>query len=250
MGRASSPRSIRWRQESRSSNGSKVFRDERLNASASVYHYLEYPHALSIFSEGRLRLANPIGWPDPYEQWWRKTVFDRPGPLQQTSAYALCWSRSRFDEPAWRMVGFQRTNPIIRIRCRVRDILTAASTLAEQRSGSFFTGKVGYEREEELRQRAKSVQAGEMQEVTRAAANLLLRKRTAFRFEKEVRALWLDREPQKTALFLPIDAKSVVRQVMCSPHAHPDQRAKIHQEFKERFGVTVIDSGILHAPRT
>jgi hypothetical protein len=148
------------------------------------------------------------------------------------------------------MVGFQRTNPIIRIRCRVRDILTAASTLAEQRSGAFFTGKVCYEREEELRQRAKSVQAGEMKEVTRAAANLLLRKRNAFRFEKEVRALWLDQEPQNTALFLPIDAKSVVKQVMCSPHAHPDQRAKIQQEFKERFGVEVIDPGILHPPRT
>jgi len=146
------------------------------------------------------------------------------------------------------MAGFQRANPIIRIRCRVRDILTAANTLAQQRPGSFFTGKVCYEREEELLHRAKSVQAGEMKEVTRAAANLLLRKRYAFRFEKEVRALWLDREPQNTALFLPIDAKSVVRQVMCSPHVHPDQRARIHQEFQERFEVKVVDSGILHPP--
>jgi hypothetical protein len=249
MRRTSNSPSIRWRQESRSPNGSKVFRDEKLTASASVYHYLEYPHALSIFSEGRLRLADPTRWPDPYEHWWCKTVFDRPGPLHQTSAYVLCWSRSHYDEPAWRMVGFQRTNPIIRIRCRLRDILAAASTLAEQRSGSFFAGKVRYEPEEKLWQRASSVQAGEIKEVTRAAANLVLRKRNAFRFEKEVRALWLDRESQSTALYLPINARSVVKQVMCSPHAHPDQRAKIHQEFKERFGVEVIDSKILHPPR-
>jgi len=91
----------------------------------------------------------------------------------------------------------------------------------------------------------QSLQAGEMKEVTRAAANLLLRKRQALRFEKEVRALWFDGEPQNTALFLPIDAKSVVRQVMCSPHVHPDQRAKIHHEFMERFAVQVVDSGIL-----
>jgi hypothetical protein len=245
----SRPPSIRWRQESRNANGSKVFRDETLNASASVYHYLEYPHALSIFSEGRLRLANPMGWSDPYEQWWCKTVFDRPGPLRETSAYVLCWSRSRYDEPAWRMVGFQRTNPIIRIRCRLRDLLAAANTLAERRAGSFFAGKVCYEREEDLRRRASSVPAGEKKEVTRAAASLLLHKRNAFRFEKEVRALWLDREPQNTALYLPIDAKSVVKQVMCSPHTHPDQRAKIHQEFEDRFGVNVIDSGVLHPPR-
>jgi hypothetical protein len=242
--------SIRWRQESRSPNGSRVFRDEKLPASASFYHYLEYPHALSIFSEGRLRLADPTRWPDPYEQEWCKKVFNRPGPLHQTSAYVLCGSRSHYEEPAWRMAGFQRTNPIIRIRCRVRDILAAAGTLAQQRPGSFFTGKVCYEREEELQQRATSLQAGEMKEVTRAAANLLLRKRNAFRFETEVRALWFDREPQNTALFLPIDAKSVVRQVMCSPHAHRDQRAKIHHEFMERFAVQVVDSGILHPPPT
>jgi hypothetical protein len=244
MRRPSSLGSIRWRQESRSSNGSKVLRDQALAASASVYHYLEYPHALSIFSAGRLRLANPAKWPDPYEHWWRETVFDPPGPLHQTSAYALCWSRSRYDEPAWRMVGFERTNPIIRIRCRVRDILAAARTLAEQRPGAFFAGKVSYESAEELGQRASSVRAGEMKDLARTAANLLLRKRNAFRFEKEVRILWLDQEPQNTALYLPIDAQSVVRQVMCSPHTHPEQRAKIHHEFKERFGVEVIDPGI------
>ena len=127
--KASSPRSIRWRQESRSPNGSKVFRDERLNAGASVYHYLEYPHALSVFSEGRLRLANPLTWSDPYENWWNKTLFDRPSPLQQARPYALCWTRSRFDGPAWRMTGFQRTNPIVRIRCRVRDLLAAAQRM-------------------------------------------------------------------------------------------------------------------------
>src|SRR6185437_11624865 len=99
--------------------------------------------ALSVFSEGRLRLDNPVGWSDPYEQWWRKTVLERPGP-EQTSAYVLCWTRSQFDEPAWRMAGFQRTNPIIRIRCRVRDILAAANALAQQRPGAFFSGQVSY----------------------------------------------------------------------------------------------------------
>jgi hypothetical protein len=236
---------IRWRQASRSANGSKVFIDDDLQDGAWIYHYLEYPHALSIFSEGRLRLANPINWPDPYEHWWYKTLFDRTGPFRENSAYVLCWSRSHFDAPAWRMAGFQRTNPIIRIRCRVRDILAAVSALAEQRAGSFFTGKICYEREEALWRRAKSLQAGELKEAPRLAANSLLRKRTAFRFEKEVRTLWLDREPQNTALFLPIDAKSVVKQVMCSPHTHPDQRARIRQEFEDRFAVKVIDSRVL-----
>ena len=249
MSRGSSPRSIRWKQELRTPEGSKVFRDDGLAAGASVYHYLEYPHALSIFSESRLRLANPAQWSDPYEDWWFKTVFGGPGPIQQTNAYVLCWSRSRSDEPAWRMAGFQRTNPILRIRCSVRDIVAAAGTLAQQRPGSFFMGKVCYEPEENLWKRATSARVSEVKETTRTVANLLLRKRRGLRFEKEVRAFWLDSQPAKTALFVPIDPKPVVEQVMCSPYAHPDQRARIQQEFMDRFGVEVVDSKILHAPR-
>jgi hypothetical protein len=129
----------------------------------------------------------------------------------------------------------------------VRDIVSAAGTLAQQRPGSFFMGKVSYESMEDLWKRASSVRAGEVQEATRTAANLLLRKRNAFRFEKEVRAFWLDSQPAKTALFVPIDPKTAVKQVMCSPYAHPDQRARIHQEFMDRFGVEVIDSKIQDA---
>ena len=248
MSRGSNPRSVRWRQESRSPLGSKVFRDDELKTGASVYHYLEYPHALSIFSEGRLRLANPNQWSDPYEQGWCKAISDGPGALQKTNAYVLCWSRSQSAAPAWRMAGFERSNPILRIRCRARDILAAAGTLAQQRAGAFFMGKVCYEPEQDLWRRVSSARAGEVKEVTRTLANLLLRKRNAFRFEKEIRALWLDSEPTKTALFVPIDPKAVVKQVMCSPYAHPDQRARIREEFMDRFGVEVIDSRTVPGP--
>src|SRR4051794_20019292 len=213
MRRAKHTRPIRWQQYSRAATGSKVLRDESLTDGSSVYHYLEYPHALSIFSEDRLRLANPSNWADPYEQEWCRTIFGRAGPFRRTSAYVLCWSRSRHDEPAWRMAGHQRTNPIVRIRFRLRDILAAAGSLAEKRSGALFTGKVCYEQEEELRVRANSLQAAEPKDAGRATAALLLRKRNAFRFENEVRTIWVDSEPQSTALFLPIDAKTVVRQV-------------------------------------
>ena len=189
----------------------------------SVYHYLEYPHALAIFSEKRLRLANPAGWTDPYE---RRRLEHIP---QGVSAYALCWNRSRFDEPAWRMVGFGRTNALVRIRCRVQSLLTAATTLSQERKGEFYIGKVRY--------------ANDGREDVKTVANLLLRKSTAVRFEREVRALWFDKEPQNKGLFMPIDAQQTITQVMCSPHAHPDVKARIKQEF-EKFGVGVVDAAV------
>lgn len=234
---------IRWLRASRQRDGGTVLRDKELSPGASLYHYLEYPHALAIFSENRLRLANPTGWTDPYERRWHERILDEPSPLHGTSAYALSWNRSRLDAAAWRMVGFGRTNALVRIRCRAQSILTAAATLAEQRAGEFFIGKVRYEQQSLLDRRAESVHGGEIKDVTRTAASLLLRKGPAFRFEREVRALWLDREPQGKALFLPMDAQTAITQVMCSPHAHADARARIQQEF-DKFGVSVADAAI------
>ena len=236
----SSSRSIRWLRESRQREGGKVLRDAELSPGVSIYHYLEYPHALAIFSESRLRLAHPAGWADPYERRWHERVFNEPSPLRATSTYALCSTRSRLDEPAWRMVGFGRTNALVRIRCRVRGILSAASALAAQRPGAFFIGKVRYEHERSLQRRVDALHAKEMRDVAPVAASLLLLKSPALRFEREVRALWVDSEPQAKGLFLPIDVQSTITQVMCSPHAHADVRARIHQEF-DKFGIQVVD---------
>ncbi len=240
-----SSRSIRWLRESRNRDAGKVLRDADLSLGVSVYHYLEYPHALAIFADSRLRLGNPGVWTDPYERRWHERIFNEPSPLHATSAYALSCTRSRFDEPAWRMIGFGRTNALVRIRCRIRGILSAAGALAAQRPGTFFVGKVRYEQERALQRRVASVQAkeiktGELKATAPLAANLLLRKSPALRFEREVRALWFDSEPQAKGLFLPIDVQSTITQVMCSPHAHPDVRARIHQEF-DKLGISVVD---------
>jgi len=223
MARKTSSSSIRWLRAARQRDGGAVLRDKELSPRVSVYHYLEYPHALAIFADNRLRLANPAGWADPYERQWYERL---PKGL---SSYALCWNRSRFDEPAWRMIGFGRSNALVRIRCRVQSILSAAASLAEQRKGEFYIGKVRY--------------SNEHAEEAKTVANLLLRKSTAVRFEREVRALWFDKQPQNKGLLLPIDAQETITQVMCSPHAHPDVKARIQQEF-DKFGVSVVDATV------
>jgi hypothetical protein len=226
MARKSTLASIKWLRASRQRDAGLVLRDKELSPGVAVYHYLEYPHALAIFSENRLRLANPAGWTDPYEL----------GRLARipagNSLYALCFNRSRYDEPAWRMVGFGRTNALVRIRCRMRNLLAAAVTLAEQREGQFYIGKVRYDQREPA-----------VKDDLKSAAGLLLHKSPALRFEREVRALWFDSEPQNKGLFLPIEAQETVTQVMCSPHAHPDVKARIQLEF-EKFGVSVVDAAV------
>lgn len=226
MARKGTLAAIKWLRVSRQRDAGRVLQDQELSPGVAVYHYLEYPHALAIFSENRLRLANPAGWTDPYE-------LGRLGRIPTGhSVYALCFNRSRYDEPAWRMVGFGRTNALVRIRLRMRKLLAAATTLAEQREGEFYIGKVRYDKREPA-----------VKDDARSAAGLLLQKSPALRFEREVRALWFDNEPQNKGLFLPIEARDTITQVMCSPHAHPDVKARIQQEF-EKFGVSVVGAAV------
>lgn len=224
MARKGTLASIKWLRASRRRDAGLVLRDPDLNPGVAVYHYLEYPHALAIFSENRLRLADPAGWTDPYELGRLARI------PKGNSVYALCFNRSHFDEPAWRMVGFGRTNALVRIRCRMRGLLAAAASLAEQRAGEFYMGRVRYDKREPA-----------VKQDVRSAAGLLLHKSPAVRFEREVRALWFDPEPQSKGLFLPIEARETITQVMCSPHAHPDVKARIQQEF-EKLGVGVTEA--------
>lgn len=226
MARKGTLAAIKWLRASRQRDAGLVLRDKELSPGVAVYHYLEYPHALAIFSENRLRLANPAGWTDPYELGRLARI------PKGNSVYSLCFNRSRYDEPAWRMIGFGRTNALVRIRCRMRNLLAAAATLAEQREGELYIGKVRYDQREPA-----------VKEDLKSAAGLLLHKSPALRFEREVRALWFDHEPQNKGMFLPIEAQETITQVMCSPHAHPDVKARIQQEF-EKFGVGVVDAAV------
>src|SRR3569833_4582288 len=152
MARKSTLSSIKWLRAARRRTGGTVLRDKARSPGASVYHYLEYPHALAIFGENRLRLASPHGWTDPYE---RQRIERLPNGV---SVYALCSNRSRYDAAAWRKVGFGRTNALVRIRCRVQTILPAAAALAAPLEGEFYIGKVEYDKNEvTLKEDLKSV---------------------------------------------------------------------------------------------
>ena len=112
---------VPWRYFYRASGERKVVRDTSLKDDAWLYHYLPWPYALVILKNRRLRLSPVQSWTDPYEKWWCRLLFEGPDRLAGVIAYGLCFSTSAFDEPAWRMYGFGKNVPIVRIGCRVGD---------------------------------------------------------------------------------------------------------------------------------
>lgn len=245
-----------WQTHFRGVRGAKVMRDARLPLSTSIYHRLEWRYARLIFENSRLRLSPLLDWPDPYEAWWCGELFGRPRtPLHGINAYALCWTMSKFDEPAWRMVGYGRSEPIVRLRCTVQSLLESARESLGAQPGSWYIGRVRYRRTSRLRLLAgrldqcdSSSAERKLKDVGRTAASLLIRKRKAFRFEEEVRLIFLDQQgsPPKTEIFLPVD-RAMITDVMTSPYA-TNQRARVAQELAI-FGRKPRRSLVLSRPR-
>jgi hypothetical protein len=184
----------------------------------------------------------------PLEKWWCDALLGRPSALAGMKAYALCWTSSRYDEPAWRMVGFGKQYPIVRIRTRASDLLQAAEDFVSKHRGAMFLGAVKYSGEGSLKAAAARMRNGQMKDVTRTAATMLLHKRRAFRFEKEIRLLWLDTGKSQSRLPFPFPARKAITQVMISPYVNALECAQIIRELKP-YGVKTVRSGVLNAPR-
>jgi len=123
----------KWKRHSKSYDGAKVVCDASLSGNQFIYHYLPWPFAIAIFQRKSLRLSSIDSWQDPYEREWDNFLFSRQNSLFGVHAYGLCWTTSRFDEPFWRMAGFRREKAIVRIRCRVNDILVAGDDLIKNK---------------------------------------------------------------------------------------------------------------------
>lgn len=241
---------MNWRRAGRTQVGGKCFWDPSLSKVRWLYHFIPWGFAVSIFKTRRLRLSPVRSWPDPYEKWWCQLLFDESRPMADVAAYGLCWTRTSFDEPSWRMAGFNRAEPIVRIKCDIQSIQRASYQAIADTPASVFLGAVNYKRQDDLLRNARHVSSASLKEVSHKAAEFLLMKRNAFRFEREVRLLWLDRANNHSQeRFVPIDPKHDICQVMMSPHATMEQSALIRQEWlRLGVGVPLVRSGILRAP--
>lgn len=225
----------------------KVLVDPQLKLDRNLYHRLSWQWAKQIFKHERLRLGPVRNWDDLYERWWCDGLFGRGTRLQGLNAYAMCWTKTKFDEPAWRMVAAS-PRPIVRLTCPVRALLNAAKACDPTvYTGRWFLGVVRYRRTDELYELACNVQGGLLKEVSSTAAAMLMYKRNAFRFEKEVRLLYLERGAPKDEVFLPLAKSAGVLEVMSSPYATAREISDLRSQSKS-YGFGFKRSKVLEAP--
>lgn len=226
------PMSVVWLKTGRAlANGSAMYRDEDLSQTTAVYRYMSWSNARGLFDGAGLRLASPMRWEDKYEESWCNLLFAPGGGMAGVKAFGQCWTTRYFDEPFWRMYRTCDGTPVVRIKTTVGKLMDVLAAHAERNEGKAFAGRVRYGRTSELDAAAAAVRARVVRSVARVAAEKLLLKRNAFRFEREVRLLWIEPRSAVDERFLKADANAVVDQVMVGPNTSPGRARALKEQL-------------------
>ena len=222
----------------------RVMADAQLRNSQHIYHLLPWPYAKKILDNRQFRLAPVDAWKDPYERWCYRQIIGKSNAMCPMRAYALCWTTGRYDEPFWRIAAFRCTSPIVRIRSSVSSVLNIGARSTSGGDGSLYLGKVLYRPASVLKALGTILQSEPRASHVSSAATMLLHKRNAFRFEKEVRLLWLDNNARRDAFFINIGHAKVVTQVMVSPYTDPSTARSI-KSYVRNLGIECKRSAVM-----
>ncbi len=212
--------------------------DATLDLNRPIYRYMQSKYLLSFLRTGDLYLSNVGAWPDPFEHWWHSILFDGESPLKSARAFATCWTWRSRDEPFWRLYeqrcdhrddhgeSYPKGPPPVRIKSTLKRIIDGIRTPLRDFDAKVFVAPVGYVTTKELLRHRSSLVTTPA-EVAREAAHALTYKRLGFRYEKEVRILWIDRSPDSDSRRIPVDPGSLIDEVMIGP-VPEDQQARAH----------------------
>lgn len=114
----------------------------------------------------------------------------------------------------------------------VGKLISVLADHAENHKGKAFAGRVVYRPTAVLEKAAARVRARDVKEVSRVAAQMLHMKRTAFRFEKEVRLLWIGKGGTDDPRFVVANATRLVSQVMIGPDASSAMVDKLKADLR------------------
>lgn len=241
---------VRWQRRAAYGLGaSGVYLRSDTAPSTNLYHYLPWQFATLLITNRQLRLAPPESWPDPHERWWCDALFSGNNRLRGVRSFAQCWTTSHLDEAFWRIVAMSAKGPVVRLRTTVSRLEEVCSQAIGARPGKAFIGRVEYPELWVLAEKASAVRRDAVRDVASSAATALLTKRRAFKFENEVRLLWIERGTTDAEVFLPIDPLRCIRQIMLGPLTTPAQGEAIEKSLLGfGFAEDAIARSTIYAP--
>ncbi len=207
----------------------------------NLYRILPFDRAVEIL-QGSLYFSHPSTWDDPFE-----TIVDHD---EAHAMFAQCWCMNGVSDAMWRI--YSPNNLSVRIRT-TRTKLNAAMSAAGQRFKKRID-QVRYQPSTAVKDRATEI-AEELKKKfdPKKAAELFYLKRSAFRHEKEVRALLYHMDAPKNQVKgwpLRVDGHALVESILLDPRVpdHFGEAMKLYLKRTIKFKGTVGKSVLYTKP--
>lgn len=162
----------------------------------TLYRYMDHKK----LEEKKLRFSNPENWKDPYEKLFLDSKYLFSGSEEdeyrlKNRVFCICLTPVNSSEAAWKVYGYATKFSI--------DTTKLVRVLEENsKEYDIYIGKVNYKSASSLRRDSVSKLTGLSKESfissDEAWVRLLLLKRTAFKYEEEIRIILVSKEKEPT----------------------------------------------------
>lgn len=231
-----------WRKITSHKTAGGVHIQNGFDLATTAYRYMSADDFRKMVSSRKFFMNKVQRWTDPYEKWWCDKLFRKGSHLDQVRAYGSCWTLRHKNEPFWRLYHNRCSHidangdplsvaePPIRIQTSISDIVVLLSTEIDNVEAKAFVGQVFYCRTKAIEAEGCRL-SSTGKEVAREAAKGLHLKRYGFWYEKEIRALWIDRHDDMQFRLIPFDPLAFIKGVMIGPTVDVSAALRLKDEI-------------------
>ncbi|HOG19093.1 MAG TPA: DUF2971 domain-containing protein [Salinivirgaceae bacterium] len=223
-------------------------RESFLEEHKRVYRFMTLDRFVEILKTKKIALVNPSEWEDPFEKYFldREYIIDNERfnlPIKD-KVFAMCVSGTINSEAFWKVYAPKGNG--IRLTFNTEKLLT--NFLDNIYNADVYIGNVCYQFTKKFYDLPfdKKVLIDEIKndKIGRQQIELLLKKRTSFLYEDEVRIMVIPQKNSKdTSIFLtPTEIASYTEECNLDPRLGKYHAEVLKEYFKENFGFKVSHS--------
>lgn len=222
----------------------------------NLYRVMSIDRLIDMLEEDENTLVKPELWDDPFENFILNIPIQKPNggtslsPIRNR-AYGQCWTKNTESDAMWRIYAPRHDG--VKIRATVKKLFQSLhSSQTKYKYNSCYIGSVTYNKKEDIdnlvsdRIALKNKFAGSI-----GQARSLLFKRYAFKYESEVRLIYLEpnNKSRSSIYSYSCDMLSLIDSITFDPRMSPAV-FNIYKEHIKSLGYKrrIIHSGLYKAP--
>lgn len=213
------------------------------NGKHSVFKYINIDRALEFIKTKELCFIEPSIWNDPYEKRFYNADYSNIDYFHPPKkVYSICTTSKKTSEPAWRVYSFNSkglTSRCVLFKFKRSSFLKSVDDYAQKNNFDFYEGEANYLfndsiiKDMHLRGKYRYDDFFNNMNLDKYL-NLLLIKRQAFEYEKEIRYFLINKSLLSESKFLvPFDVIELIESIWYDKDCSVDEIKKLNDTCRD-----------------